>query len=302
MHFVPLGVSSASILRDLKLQREIEHFSIERIPERVVHARGSAAFGHFRLTDPTITQYSKASLFQNVGKTTKIAVRFSTATGELGSPDTTFGDMRGFAIKFYTEEGIWDLVGNNVPIFPIRDPEQFMSFIHANKRNPQTGLKDMNMVWDFNSLRPETLNLITYLYSDFLIPNGFRFMPGFSINAYKLVNRKNEYVFAKFHWFPVQGIDNLDVETAEYLRGDSGFHLKSILINNQLFLIGVDPDYARRDLFAAIAVGEFPEWSLKVQFMTQSEADNLEFNAFDATKVTLKQDSNVLFTDVLFYI
>ncbi|XP_054166019.1 catalase-like [Oppia nitens] len=256
---------SSVLLREIKLMQELQHFGRERIPERVVHAKGSAAFGHFRVTNDHIIQYCKASLFADVDKETPVAVRFSSVTGERGSADTVFGEMRGFAVKFYTEEGVWDLVGNNVPIFAIRDASQFPAFIHANKPNPRTGLRDQNSVWDFNSLRSETLNLITYVFSDFGIPNGFRHMPGFSINAFKLVNSHNKHVFAKFHWYPHQGIDNLDIDTAAYLRG-------------------VNPDYARQDLFDAITNHRYPKWTLKIQVMNQKDVDNLEFNAFDATK------------------
>lgn len=195
----------------------------ERIPERVVHARGAAAFGYLKVTNPQISDYTKASLFSKVGKRTPVAIRFSVATGESGEADTAFGDMRGFAVKFYTEEGNWDLVGNNVPMFPVRDPQEFSSFIHSNKRNPQTGLRDSNSVWDFISLRPETLNLVTYLWSPFLIPNGWRRMPGFSINTYKFVNEQDHIIFVRFHLIPSEGEEYLDVETAAYLRGRHTF-------------------------------------------------------------------------------
>lgn len=215
------GYHGPALLQDVQFLEEMAHFDRERIPERVVHAKGSGAFGVFRVTSPEIKKYTKAKLFESPGKQTEVAVRFSTVGGEVGSADNVFGDPRGFAVKFYTEEGNWDLVGNNVPMFFIRDSMQFPSLIHVNKRNPQTGLKDPTMLWDFNSLRPETLNLVTYMFSDFGIPDGYRHMPGFSIHAYKLVNSQNKPVFAKFHWTPHQGIKNLDTATAERLRGMS---------------------------------------------------------------------------------
>ncbi|XP_054161354.1 catalase-like [Oppia nitens] len=260
------GYHGPALLQDVQFLEEMAHFDRERIPERVVHAKGSGAFGVFRVTNPQITRYTNAALFSTSGKKTEVAVRFSTVAGEKGSADTIFGDPRGFAVKFYTEEGNWDLVGNNVPIFFIRDAMQFPSLIHANKRNTATGLKDPNYLWDFNSLRPETLNLITYMFSDFGIPDGWRHMPGFSIHAFKLVNSDGKHVYAKFHWIPKQGIKNLDVDTATQLRG-------------------TDPDYARQDLYEAIANGKYPSWTLMIQVITEQEARRFSFNPFDATKI-----------------
>jgi catalase len=218
-NLLTVGLHGPALLNDLQFIEEIAHFDRERIPERVVHAHGSGAFGYFRVTNPEIQKYCKAALFNSVGKETPVAVRFSTVMGEQGSEDTVFGEPRGFATKFYTEEGNWDIVANNVPMFFIRDPQQFSSLVHSQKRNPQSGLRDMDAYWDFISLRPETLNLVTFVYSDFGIPNGWRHMPGFSIHAFKLVNSENKAVFAKFHWITNQGIDNLDIETAAKLRG-----------------------------------------------------------------------------------
>jgi catalase len=197
------------------------HFDRERIPERVVHARGNGAFGVFKVTHD-ISKYTSAAIFSKVGKETPVAVRFSTVMTESGAPDTVFGEPRGFATKFYTEEGNWDLVSNNIPVFFIRDPQQFSSLAHSNKRNPQTGVRDANAMWDFFSLRPESLNVLTYVYSDFGIPDGFRFMPGFSIDAFRFVNHHNETIFVKFFWIPLQGIKNLDIDAAAYLRGNIG--------------------------------------------------------------------------------
>ena len=215
------GYHGPALLQDVQFLEEMAHFDRERIPERVVHAKGSGAFGMFRVTSTEIKKYCKAKVFESVGKQTEVAARFSTVAGEQGSADTAFGDPRGFAIKFYTDEGNWDLVGNNVPIFFIRDSMQFPSLIHVNKRNPQTGLKDPNALWDFNSLRPETLHLVTYVFSDFGIPDGFRHMPGFSIHAYKLVNSEGKHFYAKFHWITNQGIKNLMVDRAKQLSGES---------------------------------------------------------------------------------
>lgn len=260
------GYHGPALLQDVQFLEEMAHFDRERIPERVVHAHGSGAFGVFRVTHPNMRRLTKASIFERPGKETEVAVRFSTVAGEQGSADTVFGDPRGFAVKFYTDEGNWDLVGNSVPMFFIRDSKQFPSLIHANKRNPQTGIKDPNMLWDFNSLRPETLNLNTYMFSDFGIPDGWRHMPGFSIHAFKLVNSENQYVFAKFHWITNQGIKNLDVESAAQLRG-------------------TDPDYARRDLYESISNHRYPSWTLKIQVIDEAEARRFKFNPFDATKI-----------------
>jgi catalase len=240
----------------------MSHFDRERIPERVVHAKGAGAFGYFEVTHD-ITKYSCAKVFSEVGKKTPIAVRFSTVGGESGSADTV-RDPRGklevlftknctkkplslgFAVKFYTDDGIWDIVGNNTPIFFIRDPILFPSFIHTQKRNPVTHLKDADMFWDFLSLRPESTHQVMFLFADRGIPDGYRHMNGYGSHTFKLVNKAGEPVYCKFHYKTAQGIKNLDVNKA----GD---------------LSGSDPDYSIRDLYNAIAKGQFPQYNFFIQ-------------------------------------
>ncbi|GIX67206.1 catalase [Caerostris extrusa] len=236
----------------------------KRIPERVVHAKGAGAFGYFEVTKD-ITRYCKANLFSEIGKKTPIAVRFSFVSGESGAADST-RDPRGFAVKFYTEEGNWDLTGNNTPIFFIRDPILFPSFIHSQKRNPVTHLKDADMFWDFLSLRPETTFQVTWLFADRGIPYGYRYMNGYGSHTFKLVNNENEAVYCKFHYKSNQGMKNLTSEEARALAG-------------------TDPDYAIRDLYNAIARNEYPSWTLFIQVMTFEQARTWRFNPFDLTKV-----------------
>ncbi|MBN3300862.1 CATA Catalase, partial [Amia calva] len=230
------------------------HFDRERIPERVVHAKGAGAFGYFEVTHD-ITKFSKAKVFEHVGKRTPIAVRFSTVAGESGSADTV-RDPRGFAVKFYTDEGNWDLTGNNTPIFFIRDAMLFPSFIHSQKRNPQTHLKDPDMVWDFWSLRPESLHQVSFLFSDRGIPDGHRHVNGYGSHTFKLVNADGQPVYCKFHYKTDQGIKNLTVEEADRLAT-------------------TDPDYSIRDLFNAIANGNFPSWTFYIQVMTFEQAEKI---------------------------
>ncbi|KAG8438326.1 hypothetical protein GDO86_008854, partial [Hymenochirus boettgeri] len=252
------------LMQDVVFVDEMAHFDRERIPERVVHAKGAGAFGYFQVTHD-ITTYTKAKVFDTVGKKTDVAVRFSTVAGEAGSADTV-RDPRGFAVKFYTEEGIWDLVGNNTPIFFIRDPMLFPSFIHSQKRNPQTHLSDPDTVWDFWSLRPETLHQVTFLFSDRGIPDGYRHMNGYGSHTFKLVNEDGNAVYCKFHYKTDQGIKNLSAEEAERL-------------------VAKDPDYGIRDLFQSIAKENFPSWTMYIQVMTFEEAENCPFNPFDLTKI-----------------
>ncbi|KAJ6223418.1 hypothetical protein RDWZM_001963 [Blomia tropicalis] len=244
------------LLQDVNLLEELARFDRERIPERVVHAKGSGAFGEFVVTSKNITKYCKADLFNEVGKVTPVAVRFSTVIKERGSTDTE-RDLRGFATKFYTREGNYDLVGLDVPVFFVRDPFMFPKFIHSQKKNPQTGLFDYNSRWDFISLRPETLHVITIIYGDRGIPNGFRHMNGFGTNTFKLVNSKGKCVYNKFHWR-----------------------------TNQV----TDPDYAAHDLYDAIERKKYPSWTLYIQVMSFDEADKWEFNPFDDTKIWPETD------------
>lgn len=259
------GPNGPILLQDFTLIDHLSHFDRERIPERVVHAKGAAAFGYFETTTNFANQYCKAKLFEKVGKRTPVALRFSTVGGESGSPDTA-RDPRGFAVKFYSEEGNWDLVGNNTPIFFLRDPILFPSFIHTQKRNPQTHLADPDMFWDFISLRPETTHQVSFLFSDRGTPNGYRHLNGYGSHTFKNVNHQNQPVYVKYHFKTDQGIDNLTPEEAGKLA--SG-----------------DPDYATRDLYNAIASKNFPSWTLYMQVMTYNQAKACPFNPFDLTKI-----------------
>ncbi|MES2356115.1 MAG: catalase [Pseudomonadota bacterium] len=259
-----VGPRGPVLLQDIHLVEKLAHFNRERVPERVVHAKGSGAYGTFRVTQD-ITRFTSAKLFNAVAKETPVFLRFSTVGGELGSADTA-RDPRGFAVKFYTEEGNWDMVGNNTPVFFIKDPLKFPDFIHTQKRNPQTHLKDPNAVWDFWSLSPEALHQILILFSDRGTPNGFRFIHGFSSHTFSLINAQGERVWVKWHFKSKQGIDNLHPNEAARLAGE-------------------DPDYAQRDLFHAIETGDFPRWRVCFQVMTNEQAASFRWNPFDLTKV-----------------
>jgi len=258
------GPRGPVVLQDFNLLDHTSAFDRERIPERVVHAKGAGAFGYLEVTHD-ITEYTKAKLFEKIGKRTPVAFRGSTVGGESGSADTA-RDPRGFAVKFYTEEGNWDLVGNNTPIFFIRDPVFFPSFIHTQKRNPQTHLKDPDMFWDFISLRPETTHQVSFLFSDRGTPDGYRHMNGYGSHTFKLVNKQGVGNWVKFHFKTDQKIKNLSTEKAGELSGS-------------------DPDYSIRDLYNSIATGNFPSWSLYIQVMTMQQAEKFTaFNPFDLTK------------------
>nr|ACO15573.1 Catalase [Caligus clemensi] len=263
-NIVTVGKRGPALLQDVAFIDEMAHFVRERIPERVVHAKGAGAFGYFEVTHD-ITKYSKAGIFSEIGKRTPLAVRFSTVGGESGSADSA-RDPRGFAVKFYTKDGNWDLVGNNTPIFFIRDPSLFSNFIHTQKRNPVTHLRDPDMVWDSVTLRPETSHQISFLYSDRGTPDGYRHMNGYGSHTFKLVNQKDEAVYCKFHMKTNQGIKNLSSKEAGDLSRD-------------------DPDYAIRDLYNSIAGENYPSYTMHIQVMTEEQADNLESDPFDLTKV-----------------
>ena len=258
------GSRGPVLMQDIHLVEKLAHFNRERVPERVVHAKGSAAYGTFRVTQD-VTRYTSAKLFEQIGKETPVFLRFSTVGGELGSADTA-RDPRGFAVKFYTEEGNWDMVGNNTPVFFIKDPLKFPDFIHTQKRNPQTHLKDPNAVWDFWSLSPEALHQILILFSDRGTPDGYRFMHGFSSHTFSLINAQGERVYVKWHFKSKQGVKNLD--PAEAAR-----------------LAGIDPDYAQRDLFNAIENNAFPKWRVCMQVMTEQQTTTFRWNPFDLTKI-----------------
>src|SRR6201988_2352404 len=274
-----VGPRGPVVFEDFLLFEKMAHFNRERIPERVVHAKGSGAHGHFVCTSKGITKYTTAKLFSAVGKKTPTFIRFSTVGGEKGSADTE-RDPRGFALKFYTEEGNWDMTGNNTPVFFIRDPLKFGDFIHTQKRDPETNLKSPTMMWDFWSLSPESLHQVTILFSDRGTPNGYRHMDGFSSHTFSLINDKNELFYVKWHFKTKQGIKNFTGESAEEMRGK-------------------DPDYAQRDLFNAIAKGDFPKWKVSIQIMPEKEAETYRLNPFDLTKVWPHKDYPLIEVGVL---
>lgn len=260
-----VGPRGPVVFEDFLLFEKMAHFNRERIPERVVHAKGSGAYGYFVCTNPDMPAYTTAALFSDVGKKSPTFLRFSTVGGEKGSADTE-RDPRGFALKFYTEEGNWDMVGNNTPVFFIRDPLKFGDFIHTQKRDPETNLKSPTMMWDFWSLSPESLHQVTILFSDRGTPDGYRHLHGFSSHTFSLTNSMNELFFAKWHFKTKQGIKNFTRVQADEMRGK-------------------DPDYAQRDLFEAIAKGDFPKWRVCVQVMPEKDAERYHINPFDLTKV-----------------
>jgi len=264
-----VGPRGPITLQDFVLLDHHAAFNRERIPERVVHAKGAGAGGYFEVTHD-ISKYTKAKVFSAIGKRTPVFFRGSTVGGESGSADTA-RDPRGFALKFYTEDGNWDLVGNNTPIFFIRDPIFFPSFIHTQKRNPQTHLKDPNMFWDFITLRPETTHQVSFLFSDRGTPDGYRHMNGYGSHTFKLVNSKGEAFYCKFHFKTDQGIKNLSAQKAVELSG-------------------TDPDYAIRDLYNSIARGDYPSWTLYIQVMNFAQAEKVTFNPFDLTKIWPHKD------------
>jgi catalase len=265
-----VGPRGPVVFEDFLLFEKMAHFNRERIPERIVHAKGSGAYGYFVCSNPDMPTYTTAKLFSAVGKNTPTFLRFSTVGGEKGSADTE-RDPRGFALKFYTEEGNWDMVGNNTPIFFIRDPLKFGDFIHTQKRDPETNLKSPTMMWDFWSLSPESLHQVTILFSDRGTPDGYRHMNGYSSHTYSLINSKNQLFYVKWHFKTKQGIKNFTREQADGMRGK-------------------DPDYAQRDLFNAIATGDFPKWRVCVQIMPEHEAETYHINPFDLTKVWPHKD------------
>lgn len=245
------------------------HFNREVIPERRMHAKGSGAFGTFTVTHD-ISKYTKAKIFSEVGKKTEMFARFSTVAGERGAADAE-RDIRGFALKFYTEDGNWDMVGNNTPVFFFRDPVKFIDLNHAIKRDPRTNMRSPNTNWDFWTSLPEALMQVTIIMSDRGIPSSYRFMHGFSSHAYSLINSENERVWVKFHFRSQQGIKNFTDQEAEKV-------------------IAMDRESSQRDLYEAIEKGEFPKWKMYIQVMTEEEANGWENNPFDLTKQWPKAD------------
>ena len=257
------GPRGPLLVQDWQLFEKHAHFNRERIPERVVHAKGSAAFGTFKVTGD-ITQYSKAQVFQP-GTETDVLLRFSTVAGERGAADAE-RDVRGFALKFYTEQGNWDLVGNNTPVFFVRDPYKFPDFIHTQKRDPRTNMRSNTAAWDFWSLSPESLHQVTILMSDRGLPKSYRHMNGYGSHTYSFINANNERFWVKFHFKTKQGIECLtDAEAGEIVGGDRESH--------------------QRDLYNAIENKDFPAWRVCVQIMPEAEAENTPYNPFDLTKV-----------------
>lgn len=257
-----------TLLEDFVLREKITHFDHERIPERVVHARGSAAHGYFELTE-SLEEYTTAKILTETGKQTPLFTRFSTVAGNKGSKDTP-RDVRGFAVKIYTEEGNWDIVGNNMPIFFIQDAMKFPDLVHAVKPEPDRGFPQAasahDTFWDFVSLSPETMHNVIWLMSDRALPRSFGMMEGFGIHSYRFINKDGKSTFVRFHWKPVLGV-------------------QSLIWDEAVKISGADPDYNRRDLFEAINNGDYPEWEFGVQLFTEEEANEFPFDHLDATKL-----------------
>ena len=257
------GERGPVLLQDYQLIQKLAHQNRERIPERVVHAKGSGAFGVLEITED-ISKYTKAKVLQK-GEKTKLLLRFSTVAGERGAADAE-RDVRGFALKFYTKEGNWDLVGNNTPVFFVRDAYKFPDFIHTQKRDPQTNLRSNTAMLDFWSLSPESLHQVTILMSDRGLPKSLRNVNGYGSHTYSLINSKNERFWVKFHFKTLQGIETLTNKEAEAI-------------------VGRDRESNQRDLFENIEKGNFPKWSFEIQIMSEEEAKKCSFNPFDLTKV-----------------
>lgn len=263
------GSKGPMLLQDVWYLEKMAHFDREVIPERRMHAKGSGAFGTFTVTHD-ITQYTKAKIFSKIGKKTDMFARFSTVAGERGAADAE-RDIRGFALKFYTEEGNWDLVGNNTPVFFLRDPLKFPDLNHAVKRDPKTNMRSAKNNWDFWTNLPEALHQVTITMSDRGIPYSYRHMHGFGSHTYSFINAKNERNWVKFHFVTQQGIKNLtDAQAQE--------------------LVGKCRESHQRDLFESIEKGDFPRWKLFVQIMSEEDAKHYKFNPFDLTRVWLKKD------------
>lgn len=267
------GPRGSTLLEDFILREKIQHFDHERIPERIVHARGSAAHGFFELTD-SLSEFTTAKILTEVGNKTELFTRFSTVAGGAGSVDTP-RDVRGFAVKFYTTEGNWDLVGNNIPVFFIQDAIKFPDLIHSVKMEADKGYPQAasahDTFWDFIGLMPESMHMVMWAMSDRGIPRSLRMMEGFGVNTFRLINSEGEATLVKFHWRPKLGT-------------------QSTCWDEAVKIAGADPDYHRRDLYEAIDQGDFPEWEFGVQLFTQEQADALPFDILDATKLVPEED------------
>jgi catalase len=272
-HGAPIGDNQNSLtagprgpllMQDYQLLEKMATFNRERVPERVVHANGSGAYGTFTVTND-VTRYTKARIFSEVGKQADCLLRFSTVAGERGAADAE-RDVRGFAIKFYTEDGNWDMVGNNTPVFFVRDPYKFGDFIHTQKRDPKTNMRSSTAMWDFWSLSPESLHQVTILMSDRGLPQGYRFVNGYSSHTYSFINADNERFWIKFHFKTMQGIKTwTNAQAAE--------------------IVGQDRESSQRDLFDAIEKGNYPKWRVCVQVMPEEDAETYHLNPFDLTKI-----------------
>lgn len=268
-HSISAGEQGPLVMSNHHLMEKMAHFNRERIPERVVHAKGAGAYGRLTITHD-LSRYTCARLFSKAGNQCDMLIRFSTVAGDQGTPDTA-RDPRGFACKFYTEDGNWDLVGNNTPVFFVRDPLKFADFIHSQKRHPQTGMRDNTMQWDYWSLSPESLHQVTILFSDRGIPKTYRHMHGFSSHTYSFWNEKGERFWIKWHFKTQQGIQCLtDAEAAHIAAHDLDAH--------------------RRDLFEAIARKDYPKWRVQIQIMPEKDAATYAIPAFDLTKVWPHRD------------
>src|SRR5688500_5025015 len=268
-----VGYRGPTALEDFHFREKIFHFDHERIPERVVHARGFGVHGYFEATE-SLSDITRADLFQRAGERTPVFVRFSTVAGNKGSPDLA-RDVRGFAVKFYTKEGNWDLVGNNIPVFFIQDAIKFPDLVHAVKPAPDRGFPQAQSAhdnfWDFISLTPESMHMALWIMSDRTIPRSFRFMEGFGVHTFRLVDAAGKSTFVKFHWKPKLG-------------------MQSVMWNEALKINGMDPDFHRRDLWDAIQSGDFPEWELGLQLFDEAFADKFTFDVLDATKIIPEEE------------
>ncbi|MDU4679845.1 MAG: catalase, partial [Cutibacterium avidum] len=263
-----VGADGPVLLHDAHLIDTLAHFNRENIPERKPHAKGSGAFGHFETT-ADVSEYTKAGFLQR-GKETPMLARFSTVAGELGSPDT-WRDVRGFSLKFYTDEGNFDMVGNNTPVFFMRDPMKFPHFIRSQKRLPNSGLRSPNMMYDYWSLSPESAHQVAYLMGPRGIPLSYRTMNGYSSHTYSWVNAEGKITWVKYHFISDQGVHTMTADQAKAVVGDH-------------------PDLHREDLFNHIADGDHPSWTVKVQLMPYDDAKDYRFNPFDITKVWPHKD------------
>jgi catalase len=262
------GLRGPSLLEDFVLREKLTHFDHERIPERIVHARGSGAHGYFECYKP-LTDLTRASIFASAGKRTPVFVRFSTVAGERGSTDTA-RDVRGFAVKFYTDEGNWDLVGNNIPVFFIQDAMKFPDLVHAVKPEPHHAMPQAasahDTFWDFVSLMPESTHMLLWVMSDRAIPRSYRMMQGFGVHTFRFINAAGKSMFVKFHWNPIAGTH-------------------SLIWDEAVKISGADSDFHRRDLWEAIEAGAYPEWELSVQVFSEADAERFSFDVLDATKL-----------------